>query len=265
MTRRTWQIVDRTATMLAHAPFAPSSGVWEFRAPRRLVTEELSRWIGLDRALRLRRVYRPWLRRPEWVAARRAARVRVESCFDDATGLLRQGFDDATIVPDAYALNACLTGFFARRDPRRARLVLATIAALEEGAFLRRYPTLDDGFHGDESAFLPASWWAVGALAAIGRVSEAEAKADAMCSILPPLQAEEWNVERQESLGNTPLLWSHMESARALYRLQSARLRRRYGPIGLALWAGGRFIRLRVSTLRRAALPSRADTASSRS
>jgi hypothetical protein len=171
----------------------------------------------------------------------------VESGFDAETGLFHQGFDDGAVIPDAYALHSCLSGFFARRDPRRRRLVDATIAALEEGAFLRRYPPLDDGFEGQESAFLPASWWAVSALAAIGHVQEAERRADAMCAILPPRQHEQWNVQRQEPLGNTPLLWSHMETARALYQLQSARIRQRYGPAAATLWAIGRLLRLRAS------------------
>ena len=37
-----------------------------------------------------------------------------------------------------------------------------------------------------------------------------------MCAQLPPLQPEEWDVEAASGLGNTPLLWSHMEAARAL-------------------------------------------------
>jgi hypothetical protein len=252
MTRQAWRIVEHAADQLAAAPFEPTSGIWEFREPRQLVSEELARWIGLDRALRLRRWFRPWRRHPEWVAARRHARERVESAFDETSGLFRQSFDDCEPVPDAYALHACMHGFFRRRDPRRERVVLSTIAALEEGAFLHRYPPGDgDGFVGREGAFLPASWWAVRALAAIVRIREAEDRADSMCSILPPLQAEEWSVERQEPMGNTPLLWSHMESARALYALQSARLRRRYGRVVHAIWLTGRHLRLRAARMRR--------------
>jgi hypothetical protein len=47
---------------------------------------------------------------------------------------------------------------------------------------------------------------------------------------------EMWDVEAGEGRGNCPLLWSHMESARALYLLDVARRRRRWGPVGLALW-----------------------------
>jgi hypothetical protein len=64
---------------------------------------------------------------------------------------------DGPFVPDASALLACIHGFFPSPDPRGRRLALATVAALEEGSFLRRYPPADDGFAGTESSFLPAS------------------------------------------------------------------------------------------------------------
>ncbi|MDQ3470498.1 MAG: hypothetical protein M3487_12135, partial [Actinomycetota bacterium] len=83
----------------------------------------------------------------------------------------------------------------------------------------------------------------------------AERRADAMCAVLAPLQPEEWDVEAGEGLGNMPLLWSHMEAARALYLLQAARIRKRYGRIGLGLWRLSRYARLRLSRTSRSAAP----------
>ena len=134
--------------------------------------------------------------------------------------------------------------------PRGRRLVTGTIDALEVGSFVRRYPPTDDGFDGVEAAFVPASWWAVTALARVGDLAAAEARADDLCATLPALQPEEWDVERGEALGNTPLLWSHMEAARALYTLQRERVRRRYGGIALAAWTVARFVRLRSTRAR---------------
>ena len=65
------------------------------------------------------------------------------------------GVRRATIVPDASSLLVAINGFWPRNDPRLARLVRATIAALEQGAFLRRYPPHDDGFMGMEGASSP--------------------------------------------------------------------------------------------------------------
>ena len=204
MSASTWSIVERLADLIVNTPFQPSSGVWEIRAPQYLVSEELARWVGLDRAIRLKRRFRPWLRRPRWARDRQLAGRRVAGALDPDTGMLPQVFGEATIVPDASSLLAAINGFFPRNDPRLARLVRSTIAALEEGAFLRRYPPQTDGFVGVEGAFVPASWWAVSALAIIGDLDDAERRADDMCAHLPPLQPEEWNVENDEGLGNTP-------------------------------------------------------------
>lgn len=247
MRRSTWWLVDRLATRLAEAPFGETSGVWELRRPTRLVSDEIARWHGLDRAMMLRRTYRPWRRRPAWREARDAAHRRVEAVLDPVTGGLPQSFDgEPGETPDASALTAATSGFFSRTDPRAARLVHATISALEIGPFMRRYPPADDGFAGTEGAFVPASWWAVAALAVVGDLDEAQRRADEMCTHLPPLQPEEWDVEADQALGNTPLLWSHMEAARSLYVLDRERLRRRVGTVGVTIWGVLRYVRLRL-------------------
>ena len=242
--RRTWHLVDHLAQRLVDAPFGPSSGIWEIREPRRLVSEELARWIGLDTALRLRLILRPWLRRPMWRQARDAARARVEASYNSELDMFPQSFD-GPFTPDASALLACIHGLFSRRDPRGRRLALATVAALEQGSFMRRYPPAADGFKGTEATFIPASWWAVSALAAVGEIDAARRRADDMCAQLPPLLSEEWDVEQRSSLGNTPLLWSHTEAARALYNLHSARIRKFFGAPGVAAYNISRYVRIR--------------------
>jgi GH15 family glucan-1,4-alpha-glucosidase len=247
MTSTRWSVVDRLATMLAAAPFQPTSGIWELREPRQLVSEEIARWQGLDRAVRLRRRYRPWLRRPDWNRQRAEARRRVEAAVDESTGRLPQSFAPGDSTPDAATLTVATTGFWRRRDPRLRRLVEATVDALEQGSFLLRYPPADDGFEGIEAAFLPASWWAITALATSGNVDHAWDRADDLCAHLPPLQPEEWDVQAGEALGNTPLLWSHTEAARCLYVLQREQLRRRVGTVGVRMWTIGRYVRLRFT------------------
>jgi len=247
--RRTWALVDRLAELLVDTPFEASSGIWEMRTPRRLVSEELARWIGLDTALRLRNLLRPWRRRPAWRHERDAARDRVEAAYDVERDMLPQSFD-GPFVPDASALLACIHGFFPRHDERPRRLALATIAALEEGSFLRRYPPTADEFVGTEATFLPASWWAVSALAAVGEIDAARLRADDMCAQLPPLLSEEWDVEQRTCLGNTPLLWSHTEAARALYNLHTARIRSRFGAPGAVVYNISRYARVRFLSRR---------------
>ncbi len=124
----------------------------------------------------------------------------------------------------------------------------STLAELEGGPFLYRYePGGDDGFTGREGAFLPVSWWAVSALAAIGCVTEARAQADRLCAALPRLLAEEVDPATGESLGNVPLVWSHAEAAGAMYVLDAATVRKRFGPAALWAWRMARYLRLRRS------------------
>lgn len=238
--RRIGRMVDAIADRILETPMGASNGIWEIREPALLVSEEVARWVALDRAIRVRRRRRPWSVPPRWVEQRDLARARVESAIEPSTGLLRQTFDDGPAIADASALLVAINGFFDRHDPRCARLVRETVAALEEGPFLRRYLDAGDDFVGREGAFVPASWWAVSALAIIGDIEEAERRADDLCAQLPALLPEEWNVERAEGLGNTPLLWSHTEAARALFHLRDERIRRSFGTIGLTV---GRFVR----------------------
>jgi hypothetical protein len=247
MNRQTWSTVHQLADMLVDAPFGPSNGVWELREPQLLVSEELSRWVGLDRAIRLARRRRPWRRHPTWTAARDLAHARVSAALDPATGLLPQVFGGDPLATDASALLVAVNGFWPRTDPRTVRLVRATIERLEQRGFMRRYPPIDDGFEGEEGCFVPASWWAVSALAAIGDVRAAEDRADEMCAHLPPLQPEMWDVQHQQPLGNTPLLWSHTEAARALYNLHIARIRSRSTVAGVTVWRTFRALRLRLT------------------
>ena len=103
---------------------------------------------------------------------------------------------------------------------------------------------------GDEGAFLPASWWAVEALAAIGDVDAAQRRADDLCARSPRLVSEEVDPATDTMLGNTPLVWSHTGMATALYSIDEARRRRRFGPVGVALWRRLRLMRLRLPRIR---------------
>ncbi len=241
-----WELVRTIADDLSGDDLeTKTSGIWELREPQRLVSADIGIWLALDRAVWIARGWRPRTRRRAWKKARGAARDRVLSALQP-TGGLPQVFDDPTSTADASALMAVVFRMLRRSDPRASRLVDATLADLDCTPFLYRYePGGDDGFSGTEGAFLPASWWAVSALAACGRLEEAVARADALDRALPALMPEEMDPESRQGLGNVPLVWSHMEAARAMYLLDSTALRARTGPLGLAArsairWARGR-------------------------
>lgn len=247
--RSTWNLVRAVADQAADADDGPTSGIWELRTPRRLVSADLGRWIALDRALWIARLRRPWTRRRRWARSRRALRQKVISALDQDGGLPQAYDGRGAGEDDASALMTVVFGLLGPKDPRAGRLVDATIDRLGAWPLLYRYqPGGDDGFRGREGAFVPASWWVVAALAKLGRVDEAEERLAALDRVLPRLQPEELDPERRTALGNTPLVWSHMEAARALYLLDVARIRRRYGPVAVVAW---RLNRLRLVRAKR--------------
>jgi GH15 family glucan-1,4-alpha-glucosidase len=247
LTQDVWHLVRRVAdTLSADDLERVTSGIWELRRPRHLVSADIGVWLALDRAVWIARGWRPWTRRRRWIRARDAARDRVLGALRP-DGTLPQAYDGRPAA-DASALMAVVFGMLDRDDPRASALVDATLRELDCAPFLYRYePGGDDGFRGVEGAFLPASWWVVSALAACGRVDEAEERARALDRALPALLPEEIDPESRVGLGNVPLVWSHMEAARAMYVLDAARLRRRLGPLALAAWRGQRYLRARLS------------------
>lgn len=247
----TWGLTCRLADALCAEPGA-SNGIWEFRAPRALVSADIGRWLGIDRAIWISRGWHPLADRRRWLLARARVRKRVLGAVSSDGGL-PQAYGDTTAVRDAAALLIPMFGLLRAKDPRASRLIDATLADLDAWPFVYRYPpSEEDGFVGMEGTFTVAAWWAVAALAAVGRYREARERADELDRRLPRLLAEEVAPASGESLGNTPLVWAHMEAARANYLLDAADLRRRFTVVGLSAWRVGRFISLRTrSHLRR--------------
>ena len=240
-----WDLVCAIADELSRDDLQrATSGIWELREPRDLISADVGIWLALDRAIWIARGWRPRTRRRHWKRARAAARDRVLAALQDDGGL-PQAYDGDRSA-DASALMVVVFRMLDRRDPRASRLVDATVRALDAAPFLYRYEPGDgDGLSGVEGAFLPASWWVVSALAACGRVEEAEARAVALDRALPALLPEEMDPESRQGLGNAPLVWSHMEAARAMYLLDSAAVRARVGVPGLTLWRTARWVRAR--------------------
>ena len=244
----TWTLVRRLADQItADDPdqIKDSNGIWEMRTAGPLVDGDIGRWLLLDRAIWIARGWRPWTRRSHWKAARETVRNRILSALDE-DGLLPQAYGQDPALPDASALMAVAFGLFDDGDARAGRLVDALLARLGSGPYLYRYPPGgDDGFSGVEGAFLPMSFLAVTALAQLGRVEEAEQRLTRLCASLPRLLSEEVDPQTGRLLGNTPLVWSHAELARAAYVVDAAKRRKRWGAAGSWAWRLQRYLRLR--------------------
>lgn len=166
-------------------------------------------------------------------------------------GTLPLDYDEPDGPTDASSLFVALFGM--RRGEPARRLVLGTLDRLAAGPSVYRYDpaTSDgdelswDGLRGGEGTFLPISFMAVGALAAVGLLDEAEQRLDELCAQLPRLLPEMWDPVEARPLGNVPLVWSHMELVRACYVLDALRRRQRLGAVGFGIWRVGRYVALR--------------------
>ncbi|MDP9441987.1 MAG: glycoside hydrolase family 15 protein, partial [Actinomycetota bacterium] len=187
----TWALVCRIADAAAGAPDdEPSSGIWELRDERPLVSADIGRWLALDRAIWIARGWHPLYRRAKWKRARHRLRERVLGELGN-DGRLPQAYG-GTPRSDASALMVPLFGMLRRDDARAHAMVDAVTADLGAGPFLYRYePDGDDGLAPGEGTFLPVAWWAVSTLAVLGRVDEARSRLDELCLRLPRLMPEE--------------------------------------------------------------------------
>ena len=235
-----------------------TGGIWEVRDPLPLVSADIGIWLALDRAVKIARIFRPWTRTRRWKVQRDAARDRVISALEPDGGL-PQAYPapDGTrrgVRSDASALLAVFMGMFERGDERASRLVDATFDSLDIAPFVYRYePGQEDGFAGLEGAFIPCSWWAVSALAKCGRVDEARARALSLDRSLPALMPEQIDPESREGLGNVPLVWSHVEAARAAYMLDDAAREQRWGRPLSSAFLLARYLRRRPRARKRTA------------
>ena len=116
----TWHLVTAAAEQACSAPRTPTSGIWELREPRYLVSAEIGRWICLDRATWIARGWRPRARRRHWKRVRQQLRRWVLNAIGDDGGL-PQAYDDGG-APDASALMVVIFGMLSRRDSRAGQL-----------------------------------------------------------------------------------------------------------------------------------------------
>jgi GH15 family glucan-1,4-alpha-glucosidase len=93
------------------------------------------------------------------------------------------------------------------------------------GPLLYRYPPGHDGLPGGEGAFLPCSFWLVQALAAAGRVDDAESRLAALVELANPfgLYAEELDPSSGEHLGNFPQALTHAALIQAALAVRATR------------------------------------------
>jgi GH15 family glucan-1,4-alpha-glucosidase len=117
-----------------------------------------------------------------------------------------------------------LVGFIRADDPR----MISTVAAIQErlttDGLVHRY-LAEDGLPGEEGAFTICSFWLVDDLALQGRVDEAQALFERVCSLANDvgLFAEQIDPRNREQLGNFPQAFTHVALINGALHLQRPR------------------------------------------
>ncbi|WP_435059067.1 glycoside hydrolase family 15 protein [Streptomyces sp. bgisy060] len=209
----------------------PDEGIWEVRGPRRHFTHsKVMAWVAVDRAVRLIEAGREEGPLERWRELRAAIHRQVcERGFDEERNTFTQSYGSAEL--DASLLQIVTCGFLPPQDKR----VIGTVEAVQrelstQGGFLLRYRTDGqtpgvDGLAGDEGTFVICLAWLIAALAAIGRVDEAEIHLGVLLGIRSDLGllAEEWDPYTGRQLGNTPQAFSHVGVIQAVLAVTAAR------------------------------------------
>lgn len=221
--REMWPDVLRLGHWLADAWPQPDRGVWELRTPpRQLVGSKLACWAALDRISRLEMSRNPLsLDAANLRAASRDVLAWIEAHGLAADGGLRADVSEADPV-EASLLTVAWRNPWPHEPWRASRTVDRVLRRLGEGPYVRRYDTsFDDGFEPGEGAFLASSFWAVEALARLGRWDEAHERMEKLCAVGRPLGLlpEEVDPATGEWLGNHPQAFSHLTLIKAALAL----------------------------------------------
>jgi GH15 family glucan-1,4-alpha-glucosidase len=220
----TWRAVAAFADRVAATWSEPDAGIWEKRAaPAHYVHSKLMAWLALDRAtcIAVARGDRHRRRSERWSSTRDTLADDIRSRgFDPAQHTYTAAYGSTEL--DAALLILPLLDF----EPASSARVVGTVDAIRQqlsagGPLVYRYPPGSDGLAGGEGAFLPCSFWLVGALARTGRRDVAEALLDELLPLGGPLGlfGEEMDPATCEHLGNYPQALTHAALVQAVLAL----------------------------------------------
>ena len=204
------------------------NGIWEIRGPHRTFTHSRAMlWAAFDRGVHAVREHGLAGDADHWAALRDGLREEILSRGVSDGGWFVQHYETDEV--DASLLQLSHIGFVAYDDPR----MLATVARIEEtllrGGLPLRYRTESgvDGLPGDEHPFLACAFWLVENYARGGRLDDAVALMDRLAGLANDvgLLAEEYDVEHERHMGNTPQALSHLALVRAADAIATERKR----------------------------------------
>ncbi|MCU1448652.1 MAG: putative protein C4H3,03c [Acidimicrobiales bacterium] len=203
-----WDELAAIADWLTTAWQQPDRGIWELRTPpEQRLSSKLNCWYALRRMVDLARARNPLdLDAVAWHEAANQARAWIEARIEPGTGT-------EPVEADAALLRMAWRSPWPADHPLVVATIDRVLEQLSDGPLVHRYPPeVDDGLPGADGAFLPASFWAVQALAAMGRWDDAHERMEQLCGLGGPLGllSEGAHTTSHALLGNHPQAFTHL-------------------------------------------------------
>jgi GH15 family glucan-1,4-alpha-glucosidase len=225
-----WKLIHRLASFTAKHWQKPENGIWELPERQHYLNSKVLSWVTLDRAIRIAQKVNPSFDTSNWQASLEAIHAEVmEKGWSEQLGAFRQRYEAENL--DAAALLIPVMGFLPADHPR----VLATMDRIAEflsiDDFVLRFDPIQTPSLGHfplgqlEGAFFLSTFWLATAYAKAGQPDRAERilkRAERLAGSLG-LFSEAADPRTGNFLGNTPLLFSHVEYVRA--KLEIAHVR----------------------------------------
>lgn len=222
-----WKIIQKLANYTLKHWTKPDNGIWELPQRQRFVSSRVSSWVALERAVRIAGKVKPDFDVSRWQAELSKIHSEVmDRGWSEKLGAFRQRYEADNL--DSALLLISVFEFLPPDHPR----VLATIERIEERLTVdgytyrfdpREMPVLGDFPLGQlEAAFLPCTFWLATAYAKALQPEKAEAILHRVEQVAGKLGlfAEAVDPRTKGFMGNTPLLFSHVEYVRAKMELE---------------------------------------------
>ncbi|HJV65002.1 MAG TPA: glycoside hydrolase family 15 protein, partial [Geomonas sp.] len=226
-----WDLIRRCAEYSAGIWREPDCGIWELPDHVHWVVSKVMSWVVLDRAIKIAGIVGRAGEAQRWQPVRDEIFADVlEKGWSESAQSFRQHYGNDEV--DAALLLIPVMEFLPADHPK----VAATVARIERelviNGFVHRFrpettPGVPSGFHlgSYEGAFLPSTFWLATTYVKAGKFDQARAILDRCREVAGELGifAEEVDPHTCSFLGNTPLLFSQVEYARARLALSHHR------------------------------------------